>query len=149
MVFQGEDTPLSENILKEKLDFVKDWPQWASERREIVIKHQQRQSTTSKGTVYTVPAKHTFFFTGFNFHARIITLGAAADTSSTLRLSVPSVILAAIGSNRAAYEHGELSQDFAMPIKMEESTSITLQNTSTALNSEATIMGFLVPKRLN
>jgi len=148
--FQGSDIPLSEDILKKPVDFVKTWQEWAADNREQVIRHIQAFSTTSVLTVFTVPNRNTFFLTGFNFHYLIPAAFGSSAFISTVRITNPISIMAVLGNNSAKeLTSGAIAQDFTMPIKLEEGTSITLQNSSTGITSEVTIFGFLIPKKIS
>lgn len=148
--FQGGDVPLSENILKKDVDFVKTWVEWAADTRERITR-----SATSNEDMFVVPEKNTLFIT-----VAWITVAASGTTGNNVRCEISidgntrTLITCRIKDNSlvgvAPPMSNSISQSYPMPIKIEAGEAVRYtQTASSSANSKGGFTGFLVPKRLN
>jgi len=132
MVFEGSDVPLTEDILKKKVEFVKSWLEWASEnRRQILVDAASANGSTS---LFVVPENETLFIT-----SAWVANTASDETSLRVRGNNPVLILLRCftGSNSISYP---------MPIKIESGTEIFSLTTGAANAGSAGFQGFVIPK---
>lgn len=137
MVFEGSDVPLTEDILRKPVEFVRSWIEWTSENRQQIIR-----TAFSPGTLFTVPDNNTLWITSAYVSANNSTVG---DQAVTLSITNNFQILRMRIQNTA--DSNSLSSSFPMPIKVEEGQVIALS--SNATNSTAGFTGFIVPKQIS
>lgn len=141
MVFQGEDVPLTEDILKKKKEFVKTWLEWAAENREQVI----RSGKTGSGstiTLFTVPDKNTLFITNTWF-AHTNTGGASAGNN---RYKIGNDFIYDFGLIAVAGSRS-VSNSHPMPLRVQEKQTITITSSTNYL-IQGGFQGFLEPKKI-
>jgi len=138
MVFQGEDVPLSEDILKKKVEFVKTWIEWSAENREQIL----FSDTVSNGTVtlHAVAAGTTVWITSAFVTHRII--------------SAARIIIHVLGSTTeknliTASQGNSNSVSFPMPIKVEAGDTIFLTLSGIGESGIGGITGWIEPKKIS
>jgi len=149
MVFQGEDVPLTEDILKKETPFNQTKAEWSSVNRRQIITSVSNVSANT--VIFTVPAANTLFITGVwvecNYNGTVGAISGANLFSSSFgqSLSDATIIGTTIDSGVASISSNSLN--LSMPIKVEENATITL---TAAVNEENSggIIGWIEPKRL-
>jgi len=136
MVFQGSDVPLSEDILKKPIEFVRTWVEWASENRQQIIR-----TAVAPSNLFTVPDNNTLWITSAYVSANNSSVG---DDAVSLGINNNFEILRM--RSLAGGSNNSLSNSFPMPLKVEEGLTISLS--SNATNTTAGFTGFIVPKQI-
>jgi len=147
--FQGSDVPLSENILKKPIEFVRSWLEWAADNRE-----QVSSSRGSIGSLFVVPAKNTFYLTGAWIHLSTRNNNAnQIDISIKYGSSTSEKVLSCgvKNSNLVGQPNhsNSISMTFPMPIKIQAGQDIELDRSATGSAFVGGIFGFLEPKKIN
>lgn len=131
MVFQGNNKPLSEDILKKKQDFIKTWVEFAADNFEQINKEINSASSTD---IFIVPENRTFFMTSASI---------STDTDD-------SEITASVFGEEALLHSkiGNVSQDFTMPFKFNSGVVIRAVKAGVA-SANFIVRGFLIDKRIS
>lgn len=151
MVFQGEDVPLTEDIIKKKIEFVKDWVQWASDNFEIFVERELALNGADS-ILLTVPDKHTFYITSAFLNVlsttttNAIKWGQITATTGSGSNAIPPILFSSIFLGGAVISN---SLTFPMPLKVEEKGVITVRSSALSMRVEGGITGFLVPKKIS
>lgn len=144
MVFQGEDTPLSEDILKKPPAFIPTWVEWSAQNRPQIL-FWNLTSTTAN--IYTVPAKNTLWITAARLVAKSDGLGSIGTAFVTI---TPGIVdgqtnLLHVNFPNNGADNATLS--YPMPIKVEEGSTILVEARKGFAQGQ--IFGFLEPKRIS
>ena len=140
MVFQGEDISLTEDIIKRKIEFVKDWVQFQADEEPIIDSASRTGGGTT--TMFTVPARNTLYITsayisGINNNAgTIINAFLQIRQEEFLRIALVSLGV----SNQ--------SLSFPMPLKVEEGETVNFTIAVGQGTGFAGFHGFLIPKKI-
>jgi len=149
----GSDVPLTEDILKKNLNFVKSWAEWSAENR-IQVK-QDGAVTGGGGTfvLFTVPAKNTLYIVSASVTSIVTSSSPGAAGGCSLRTNQNTASQDICQVRTSGDADGMVATSdmvYPMPIKVEEGQSvnlITIGALSTA--SSGNFTGWLEPKRLN
>ena len=140
MVFTGADVPLSEDILKKKVEFIPTLTEWSAQNREIVI-----TSRSTTGTLFVIPIGETFFLTSASVDVRDTTGSGQAVITIDPAFDNTRVIQALCTSGGEAAN----SVSFPMPLKIEGGNSIIFTLNGTTQGGSATITGWREPKKIS
>lgn len=137
------DVVLKEDVLKKEIKFVQGWLEWAAQNREIIIR-----SGAESTTLFTVPAKNTFFLTSMSiFLSKLVAnqqsllIGITSSKGFLMRADI------ATGTGETSAQNSNAIA-LTMPLKFEEGETISTTGFTNG-NMSANITGFLVPKRIS
>jgi len=143
MVFQGENIPLTEDVLKKKEEFVKTWGEFqGSDGEQIIIADEISGSGTS--TFFNVPANNTLFIT----NAWITATGSGTNSLSGIQLSTHSSSKIVAVRTKLINATEAATQNFNMPLKVEAGAGVVLAS-GLATTTNGGFSGFLISKRLS
>jgi len=143
MVFQGEDTALTEDIFKDPPKFINTRAEWAADNR-LQIFNSKTALAGATEDLFAVPAKNTLFITACRLASK--STGAAAEAALWITPGIDDGVTFLCELIFAANLHDSMSLSFPMPIKVEEGSIIQVDSTNSI--SKAQIFGFIVPKRI-
>ena len=139
MVFQGSNTPLSEDILKKPREFIKTWVEWASDNFDII-------SREGSGTIFTVPKNKTFYLTQYHLDAQRPSAAGVAGASFGITGANFDIAHFSFAANLA--DNQVTSGSYIMPIKVESDRRFLVQ-VSGGVVAFGIIWGFEIDKRIS
>lgn len=151
MVFPEDvsNVPLTEDILKKKLDFVKSWSEWAIDNRLFVI-----ADGDTGATIFTVPKNQALYITSCWITGSINPPIGAEFARGGLQIrgggvnGLRHMIRVHVGAITGQNQSNSLS--FNMPVKLEEGQSVLISNDGDdAGRFSGGFVGFLVDKRIS
>lgn len=144
----GNVKALEKDVFKElPKEFLKTWSEWASDNLEQ-IKISAQSVAVGDTTIFTVPAKHTFFMTSAWVSSMSLAVGAGGTPANGLVDGQGRFLLAVFLSTVDRYS-GELAASYPMPLKFEEGAIFRLRNSDIDKRTVGGFEGFLVPKRIS
>jgi len=143
MVFQGEATVLSKDVIKISKDFVKTWVEWSADNEiQVLVTGLNLSAITN---LFTVPNRQTLFITSCYIDA--IYNGGAMTSVPLLQIIGSGQTLIATSILNGAASHSFNSLPFPMPIKVEEK-NIVRAIASANHRVSTGFQGFLVRKKI-
>ena len=147
MVFEPnpDEIPITEDVLKKEIEFVKTWNEWSADNRDQIIRSALNTSA-SDVTLFTVPDRTTLFITSAFTHTLSLSLGAGGTAVSGIKnrnTFILGTFLTAVDIGNAG-----LTTNFSMPLKFQEKETILIDNADADKRTVAGFQGFLVPKRI-
>jgi len=138
MVFQGSDTPLEEDILKKKVEFIPTWTEWAAQNREQV------KIEGTSGTIFTVADTETLFITSASLTVDTTTSAQRASAVMTIDGKQDTEVL--LFCQNLTNQSSQATQNYSMPIKVDGNRTIQILVSGTGASAHATFQGFRIPK---
>lgn len=135
MVFQGEDVPLTEDIImKSRREFFPSFSEWVSDNNAQQI---LKSRVVSGGVIYTVPDNFTLFITSAWLMLRAAAVGFMYITDEN------------IDSFLGCTANGNTASNFTMPIRVNAKQSITVTSSVGNVDVAGGFTGFLLPKKIS
>jgi len=144
MVFEGEDVPLEQDILKKKVEFIRTEAEHNARVSEIVRANGFVGGGSTDITFFTVPENKTLFITA-------VSLGAASDGGGLgggMQFSIHvgginnQIIVLRMIDDIAGYSSNAVS--FPMPIKVDSGQAVIIRsNNTTDGSADGCIVGWL------
>lgn len=127
MVFQGENTLLTEDILKKKQEFIKTWAEWAADNLLQIVRDGDGGTT-----LYTVPTKKTLFITSVWITGSINPPISAEFARGGIQVrgsgAIALVHLIRVHIGSVIGQNQSNSLNFSMPIKLEQGAELLVSN---------------------
>jgi len=144
MVVLGESSvALEEDILKAKVEFVRDEKEFSSRSREFFFKSDESGGTR---TLIDVGANRVFFLTSCWISA---TNGAATSEQGFITTEQADVDHVLLGVAAEAGSSQSNSLSFTMPIRIDSGQLITLESTTASMRVFGGITGWIEDKRIS
>ena len=155
-IFEGGDVSLTENIKKEKFDFVNTRSEWAANNRDQIVKFSAGSGTSSfTKTIFEVPKGFDLFITHASIGCSVIAPSVAGSSGAGLDIikntnSNEHIIGLALTNRLLTDLSYQISSNFSMPIKVPAGAIVSFRfgGVIDLGNSVGTINGWLEPRRL-
>ena len=148
-VFQGGDVSLTEDILRQPTEFVRNWIEWVTENRVQIIRDVTEG--TSSSVLFTVPKGETLFITTAEISGTMTSTSGInsrhADISITSIGGAVERRIIIVQFDASALASSSNSLSFPMPIMVEENKSVRIDITST-MRASGGFTGFVIPKHI-
>lgn len=149
MVFQGEDVPLTESILKEKIEFFQTKAEWSAKNQNQILR-----SLSANGAFFTPSINETLWLTSAwcsVFHSAAGAAHAHVLISIENRGTGATTHILGASIDHIVGQHGGADSNsisFPMPLKIEHPFRVILTTTGATTNETGGIQGWVEPRRV-